>query len=79
MCDRGRLSEHLAEAQVVYTPHASAELRAAIRDGSQWADQMIARDPWDGQASREQRFIALLRSRFPKIEVRDLTPVLDER
>jgi Xaa-Pro aminopeptidase len=79
VCDRGRLSEHLAEAQVVYTPHAPVERRAATRDGSQWADQMIARDPWDGQASRELRFIALLRSRLPKIEVRDLTPVLDGR
>jgi Xaa-Pro aminopeptidase len=78
VCDRGRLSEHLVEAKVVYTPHAPAELRAATRDGLLWADQMAARDPWDGQASREQRLIALLRSRFPKIEVRDLTPVLDE-
>ncbi|MFN2270868.1 MAG: aminopeptidase P N-terminal domain-containing protein [Anaerolineae bacterium] len=78
VCDREKLVEHLAEAQVVYTPHAPAELRAATRDGLQWADQMIARDSWDGQPSREQRLIALLRSRFPRIEVCDLTPILDE-
>jgi Xaa-Pro aminopeptidase len=78
VCPREKLSEHLADAQVVYAPHAPAELRAATRHGLLWADQMVAQDPWDGQASREQRFVALLRSRFPKIEVRDLTPVLDE-
>ncbi len=78
VCSREALSEHLAGAQVVYTPHAPAELRAATRDGLQWADQTVACDPWDGQPSREQRLIALLRSRFPRIEVRDLTPILDE-
>lgn len=75
---REALADHLAAAKVVYTPHAPAELRAATRDGLQWADQMAARDPWDGQPAREQRLIALLRSRFPGIEVRDLTPILDE-
>jgi Xaa-Pro aminopeptidase len=75
---RDRLSKHLAEAKVVYTPHAPAELRAATRHGLLWADQMVARDPWDGHPSREQRFIALLRSRFPRIEVRDLTLILDD-
>ncbi|MCX7683359.1 MAG: aminopeptidase P N-terminal domain-containing protein [Anaerolineae bacterium] len=78
VCPREALIEHLAAAKVVYTPHAPAELRAATRDGLQWADQMAARDPWDGQPAREQRFIALLRSRFPRIEVRDLTPILDD-
>jgi Xaa-Pro aminopeptidase len=39
---------------------------------------MVAQDPWDGQPSREQRFISMLRSRFPEIDVRDLTPILDE-
>ena len=75
---REKLSRHLADAKVVYTPHAPGELRGATRHDLLWADQMAAQDPWDGQPSREQRFIALLRSRFPHIEVRDLTPILDE-
>ncbi len=78
VCPREALSEHLAEAQVVYTPHAPAELRAETRHDLLWANQMGARDPWDGQPAREQRLIALLCSRFPRIEVRDLTPLLDE-
>ncbi len=78
VCRHEALADHLAEAKVVYTPHAPAELRAATRDGLQWADQMAMQDPWDGQPSREQRFIALLHAHFPRIEVRDLTPILDE-
>ncbi|HYG80643.1 MAG TPA: M24 family metallopeptidase, partial [Pyrinomonadaceae bacterium] len=34
-------------------------------------------DYWDGRVSREAHFIQLLRTRFPRAEVRDLTPVLD--
>ncbi|HOU12651.1 MAG TPA: Xaa-Pro peptidase family protein [Anaerolineae bacterium] len=78
VCPREALAEHLAEARVVYTPHAPAELRAETRHDLLWANQMAARDPWDGQPAREQRLIALLRSRFPRVEVRDLTPILDE-
>jgi Xaa-Pro aminopeptidase len=73
-----KLSEHLVDAKVVYTPHAPAETRATTRHHLLWANKMIAQDPWDGRLSREQRFIAILRSRFPRIEVRDLTPILDE-
>lgn len=73
-----RLSEHLAEARVIYTPHAPAELRGATRHHLLLADKMAAQDPWDGQPARQQRLIALLRSRYPRIEVRDLTPILDE-
>ncbi|MBN1316220.1 MAG: aminopeptidase P family protein [Anaerolineales bacterium] len=73
-----KLSEHLANAKIVYTPHAPSELRGATRPDLLVADQMIANDPWNGQLSREQHLIALLRSRFPEIDVRDLTPILDE-
>jgi Xaa-Pro aminopeptidase len=73
-----KLSEHLADAKLVYTPHAPAGVRATTRYHLLLANQMAAQDPWDGQPSREQRFISILRSRFPEIEVRDLTPILDE-
>ena len=73
-----RLSEHLAEAKVVYMPHAPAEVRGGIRPDLLQADRLVAQDPWDGQPAREQRLIALLRSRLPGVEVRDLTPILDE-
>ena len=74
----GALAGHLGETKIVYTPHAPAEGRGGCRIELQLADQAIARDPWDGRASREQWLIALLRSRHPGVEVRDLTPILDE-
>ena len=73
-----RLWEHLAEARIVYTPHAPAELRGGTRHDLLLADRQVALDPWDGLPSREQRLIALLRTRLPRAEVRDLTPILDE-
>lgn len=78
VCPREQLSEHLSHAQTIYVPHAPAELRAETRHDLLWANQMGSRDPWDGQLAREQYFVALLRSRFPKLTVRDLTPILDE-
>lgn len=73
-----KLAEHLARAKVIYTPHAPAELRCATRPHLLWADRLAAEDPWDAQPSRESRLIALLRSRYPGLQVRDLTPALDE-
>ena len=78
VCGLEKLSEHLADAKLVYTPHAPAGVRAATRHHLLLANQMVAQDPWDGRPSREQHLISLLRSRFPKMEVRDLTPILDE-
>jgi Xaa-Pro aminopeptidase len=63
---------------VVYTPFAPSEGNAQSRIELRNANAAIARDPWDGRPSREAQLIARLHSRFPKNEVRDLTPVLDE-
>jgi Xaa-Pro aminopeptidase len=63
---------------LVYTPFAPAEGNAQSRGELRSANAAIARDPWDGRPSREAQLITRLRSRFPKNEVRDLTPVLDE-
>ena len=37
----------------------------------------MAGDPWDGQPSREAHFLRLLEERYPALERRDLTPILD--
>jgi Xaa-Pro aminopeptidase len=71
------LAGHLQQASVLYTPHAPAECWRASRDTLLAADRLAMSDPWDGCPSREQHFIAMLRSRFPKAEVRDLSPTLD--
>jgi Xaa-Pro aminopeptidase len=63
---------------VVYTPFAPAEGNAQCRDELLSANAAVALDFWDGRPSRETHFVQLLRTRFPRAEVRDLTPVLDE-
>ena len=63
---------------VVYTPFTPAEGAAESRGEIQAANAAIALDYWDGRPSREAHFAELLRTRFPRAEVRDLTPILDE-
>ncbi len=71
------LAAHLQQATVLYTPHAPAETWRAARDTLRAADGLAMADPWDGRPTREQHFIAMLRSRFPRAEIRDLSPILD--
>jgi Xaa-Pro aminopeptidase len=78
------LAEHLggyarssAAPRIVYTPFSPAEGTAMSRDLATRVIADIAADPWDGQPPREGRFIQLLRARYPQLDVRDLTPVLD--
>jgi Xaa-Pro aminopeptidase len=42
------------------------------------ANASIAADYWDGRLPREAHFAALLRARYPRSQVQDLTPILDE-
>jgi Xaa-Pro aminopeptidase len=42
------------------------------------AEAARARDYWDGATLRHRRFVELLRSRHPRAEIRDLSPILDE-
>jgi Xaa-Pro aminopeptidase len=62
----------------LYTPFAPGERNSECRDELRSANAAITADAWDGRPSREAHFAQLLRSRFPKCEVRDLTPILDE-
>jgi len=71
------LSEQLANAQTVYVPHGPAEGRMGSRGEGRRANRIVASDPWDGKLPREARFIGLLRARHPRLELRDLSPILD--
>ena len=66
------------QAPAVYTLFTPAEGAAQSRGELLSANATIAADYWDGRVSREAHFVQLLRTRFPRAEVRDLTPVLDE-
>ena len=78
------LGEHLAiyargggQALTLHTPFQPAEAAVMSRDLAIRAVADAAADPWDGAGSREGRFIAQLRGRFPQLEIKDLSPVLD--
>jgi len=62
----------------IHTPFHPAEGAAESRDGATRRHRDAAVDPWDGRPSREQLFITLIKSRVPGIEVKDLSPALDE-
>ena len=77
------LAEHLArhargtQSRTLWTPFSPAEGMAMSRDLAVRAVADASSDPWDGTDSREGRLIAMMRTRFPQFEVRDLTPTLD--
>jgi len=72
------LSSALSGLPVLYVPHAPAEGRMCSRDVLLAATRQVAGDPWDGRASREAHLLRLLADRCPTLEVRDLSPILDE-
>lgn len=61
----------------LYTPHAPAETGTDSRDELLRARANHASDPWDVRPTREAAFLGLLRERFPSLEIRDLSPILD--
>lgn len=67
-----------APAPAIYTMFTPAEGSAESRYELQMANAAVAADYWDGRVSREAHFVNLLRTRAPRAEVRDLTPMLDE-
>jgi Xaa-Pro aminopeptidase len=62
----------------LYTPGKPGEGWAESRHEIEQANAALANDPLDGRLSRESQLRELLRTRHPRSEIRDLTPVLDE-
>lgn len=62
----------------VYVPFKPAEGHAASRAGILRAEADRFSDPWDGRLGREAHFVHLLRTRFPFLEIKNLSPILDE-
>ena len=78
------LARHLARAQIktpqpaLYVPFSPSEGVAASRDELLRYRAGVTSDPWDGRPSRSGHLLDLLRSRFPSLEMRDLSPILDQ-
>ncbi len=62
----------------LYVPFAPAEGEAQSRDELLGHQAGVAADPWDGRPSREAHFLRLLDERYPALERRDLSPILDQ-
>src|SRR6185369_690625 len=62
----------------IYTPFSPAEGVSQSRLELIAANATIASDYWDGRLPREAHFVELLRARYPRARVQDLTPILDE-
>lgn len=65
-------------ARVIYTPFSPAEGQGQSRGELLNAARKSAEDSWDGRISRENHLIGLLRTRNPRADIRDLSPILDE-
>lgn len=78
------LAEHLARftrrssAPVAYTPFSPAEGFAESRDLGLRVQMDISSDAWDGAEARHVRFMKNLKSRVPGLQLKDLSPILDQ-
>jgi Xaa-Pro aminopeptidase len=64
---------------VIFTPFSPAEGNGQSRGELRSANSAITADTWDGRPSRESHLVQLLKTRFVGAEVKNLTPILDER
>jgi Xaa-Pro aminopeptidase len=61
----------------LYVPYRPADGEAKSREEMLGHQAGVAADPWDGRPSREAHFLGLLAARYPSLERRNLTPILD--
>ena len=72
------LGSHVQHGKVAYTLLRPGQgFNMTSGSISSWYSGVLA-DPWDGRPHRAAQFIADLQRRCPGIEVRDLSPILDE-
>ncbi|MFN8062499.1 MAG: Xaa-Pro peptidase family protein [Vicinamibacterales bacterium] len=74
----GALVDELSrEGRTMYTPFRPEVLGEASSSDPVALAKATREDPWDGRPSREETFVAKLRARAPRSDVRDLDPILD--
>src|SRR5262249_33755465 len=64
--------------RTIYTLLTPAEGNSQARYELSSANSAIVNDYWDGRVSRELNFAQLLRARYPRATIADITPILDE-
>ncbi len=72
------LARHLHRASVLYLPFEDGEVRYVNRHHAKaWAVKQAA-DPWDTRLTRAGQFLETIRRQFPHVEIRNLSPLMDE-
>jgi Xaa-Pro aminopeptidase len=66
-----------AEGRPIYTPFRPEVLGEASSGDPAAMWRATKADPWDGRVSREEAFVAKLKTAAPASEVRDLDPIID--
>ena len=73
-----RLAQRLQAASIVYVPFEDGQVITENRHHARsWANQVYS-DPWDGRPTRADHFIDTIRKRYPHVEVRSLSSLMDE-
>ncbi|HET7622337.1 MAG TPA: Xaa-Pro aminopeptidase [Gemmatimonadaceae bacterium] len=65
------------EGRMIYTPFRPEVLGSASAGDVVKLAKATREDPWDGRISRVESFIAKLREKSPRSEIRDLDPIID--
>lgn len=67
------------QGRAIYTPFKPEELpRECSLEKLRTLQRTMVLNPWDGRQTREGQFVALLRERFPGLDVRDCSPLIWE-
>jgi Xaa-Pro aminopeptidase len=66
-----------ADGRVIVTPFRAEVLGSESADDPGALNRANKADPWDGRISREEAFIAHLREKAPRSDIRNLDPLLD--
>jgi len=73
-----QLGDRLGRVSVVYVPFEDGQGRGVNRHHCQSWARKVGSNPWDVRLTRADHFIQTIRSRFPHIEIRNLSPIMDE-
>ncbi|MFT5127424.1 MAG: Xaa-Pro aminopeptidase [Rhodothermales bacterium] len=68
----------LSRASIVYTCFEDGQTRGVNRHCVESWTRQLSADPWDTRNTRAAEFANTVRSRFPQVELRNASPVLDE-
>jgi Xaa-Pro aminopeptidase len=78
MGERWPSSAGPASPAAIFAEFEPAEGQGQSRGELRMGNAAIAADPWDGRPSREGRFVERLKARNAGVEIRDLSPILDD-